>query len=71
MGKISFSVIVIGTMSVLLAGFHSQSQKNPVQKNPENPKTILFPAYSTSSTSLESPGSNLTDVPAGIFRWNP
>ena len=33
-----------------------------------SPKTTLEPPSSHSSTSLESPGSNLTEVPAGIFR---
>jgi len=35
---------------------------------PLNPKTIFFPPYSVISTSLESPGSNLIEVPAGILR---
>ena len=36
--------------------------------NPLKPKIVLVPPYSTTSTRFDSPGSNLIDVPDGIFR---
>ena len=35
------------------------------------PRTILLPAIGTRGTCLDSPGSNLTAVPAGTFRRMP
>ena len=42
----------------------------PIVK-PLNPYAMRAPPSSQSSTSFESPGSNLIDVPAGIFNLYP
>jgi len=36
--------------------------------SPLNPKIVLVPPNSTTSTCFDSPGSNLIDVPDDMFR---